>query len=141
MERLYETIKPSRGIDYRYWGFGRYKKIIGRTDDPKKVNEENVLKLLNYLDLQEEDDLKLYQEDRDKLVKSLSEANRIKYEKLRKERLQTRLRRLQPKKQKVPIQVQAQDLGLAQRVFENFVDAFCVMLHDTHVYLKICHLS
>lgn len=95
MNRLYETIRNIKGIDYRYWGFGKLSLIIGPKSDPAKVKEENILKLLGYLDNQEESDLKLYDEDRQKLVNSLSGDYQTNYLKLRKENLQTRLRRLE----------------------------------------------
>lgn len=94
VNKVYETIRKSRGIDYRYWGIGKFSVYIGPKDAPDVVNEDNVMELLGYLDKKEDDDLKLYQKDRDKLVESLSEANHQKYLELRKEKLQTRRRRL-----------------------------------------------
>lgn len=94
MNRLYETIRKIKGIDYRYWGFGKISLIIGPKSEPTKVKEENVMRLLDYLDKQEETDLKLYEEDRQKLVNSLSEDYRTKYQQLRQQNLQTKLRPL-----------------------------------------------
>lgn len=94
MERLYESVKPSKGIDYRYLGFGKFLRYMGPKSDPKRNNQKNVLELLNYLDRQEESDLKLYEEDRQKLVKSLSEANQGAYKEKRTAELQTRLRQV-----------------------------------------------
>lgn len=95
MNRLYETIKKIKGIDYRYWGIGNYLRIIGPKSEPNKIKENNVMKLLDYLDRNEYEDLKLYQEDRDTLVKSLSEDKQKEYEKKRTAELQTRRRRLE----------------------------------------------
>lgn len=114
MNRLYETIRTIKGIDYRYWGFGKVSKSIGPKNDPTKINEANILGLLNYLDQQEENDLKLYQDDRQKLVNTLSEDYKIKYQELRKEMLQTRLRPPE-------IQIDEEDIVQKSKQFSKFL--------------------
>jgi hypothetical protein len=92
MNRLYETVKKIRGIEYVYMGFGRMLKYVHPKDDQSKIDEGNILHLLDYLDQNERNDLSLYEEDRTKLVSLLSEAEQEKYLTKRTAELQTRRR-------------------------------------------------
>lgn len=94
MNRLYETIKKIKGVEYRYLGLGRILKFIGPKNEPDQVHERNVMGLLEILDRSEYKDLQLYEEDRQKLTKLLSEARQKEYLGKRTAELQTRLREL-----------------------------------------------
>lgn len=92
VQKIYESVKTSRGVDYRYLGIGKFSVYIGPKDTPEIINEDNVLKLLEFLDHLEADEMTAYATERSKLVDSLSEAKKREYGKLRKQELQTRFR-------------------------------------------------
>lgn len=101
MNRLYQTIKKIKGIEYVYLGFGKKLKYVHPVNDPSKIDEGNVLHLLDHLDHNEQNDLSLYEEDRRKLVSLLSEAQKQRYAEKRNAELQTRLR--PPTRQLAPV--------------------------------------
>ncbi len=79
MNRIYESIKKRHGIEYVYKGLGQLSVFIGPKNDRSKVKQENVMRLLDALDQNENDDLQLYREDRNKLVPMLTEGMEREY--------------------------------------------------------------